>query len=218
MDPYYQDESVTLYHGDCLDVMGSVDFDSVVTDPPYGINFRPRDHARDAQESVEWDDRVPYELLPMFGRCPVIWFGSPIKVSEAFGPEGFAEPPTRMLMWAPKFTLSMSANNGIAYRWHPIYTWRLPTQSPAVHDVLVDATERSHWWNHPATKPLSLMRRLVAMVGPGTILDPFAGSGSTLRAAKDLGIKSVGIELDESYCEVIATRMSQGVLNFGGVA
>ena len=68
---------------------------------------------------------------------------------------------------------------------------------------------------HPSPKPLRLMRWLVKSIDAGTILDPFMGSGTTLRAAKDLGRKAIGVELSERYCEIAAKRLAQEVLPFG---
>jgi len=209
MDPYYSDDHVTIYHGDCLKILPELEFDAVVTDPPYGINAEARPHGANSGQIATWDEFVPYDLLGMFGPVSVIWFGSPIKLAEAF--DRFDPTPDRTLIWAPRFTLSMSAKGGIAYRFHPIYTWRLPKQSPTVHDVLTDNTEAGNWWCHQATKPLTLMRRLVAMT-EGTVVDPFMGSGTTLRAAKDLGQHAIGIELEERYYEIAAKRCAQGVL------
>jgi site-specific DNA-methyltransferase (adenine-specific) len=68
--------------------------------------------------------------------------------------------------------------------------------------------------DHPTQKPLGLIRRIVESILPpgGVCIDPFMGSGTTLRAAKDLGRKAIGIEIEERYCEIAAKRMSQEVL------
>ena len=84
------------------------------------------------------------------------------------------------------------------------------------YDSAPQGTKRTH----PAAKPEPLIRQFIEMSSTpaGVILDPFMGSGTTLRAAKDLGRKAIGIELDEKYCEIAAKRMAQGVLDFGAAA
>ncbi len=69
--------------------------------------------------------------------------------------------------------------------------------------------------DHPTPKPIPLMERLIAKCPPGAIADPFAGSGATLLAARNLDRKAIGVEIEERYCELIARRLDQMCLNFG---
>ena len=203
--PYYDHAGITIYHGDCRDVLPGLTADAVVTDPPYGV------------DAAAWDGRAPYELLPLFmasaGDGPVVWFGAAPKVGEAMRT---FDPEPRMMIWAPRFSLSRTMANGVAYRWHPIYVWQLPKKHDGpTWDTIDDATECGNWWNHHCTKPLLLMKKLCGFCpAGGTIIDPFMGSGTTLRAAKDMGRRAIGIEIEERYCEIAAKRLSQEVMQF----
>ena len=210
MQPYYSESGITIYHGDCREVLPTLEFSSVVTDPPYGVNAEAKPHGDHSGVIAAWDASVPYDLREAFGSKPTIWFGASTKISEAY--QTFSRVPDRMLIWAPRFTLSMISGGGIAYRFHPIYTWDLPKQKPSIHDVFTDPTECGNWWVHQATKPVSLMQKLVNMVGDGIICDPYCGSGTTLVAAKTEGRSAIGIEINEAYCEIAANRLKQGVL------
>jgi site-specific DNA-methyltransferase (adenine-specific) len=206
--PYYEDGGITIWHADCRDVLplipaGSVDL--VLTDPPYGVDI------------AAWDRRTPHEALDTFLRITsgaVVWFGAAPQLRMDLG--AFDPAPERVLIWAPTFNLSHTAAKGIFYRWHPIYCWRIPAKHDGPHwDLLTVPTETGHrnFWHHPATKPVNLMRQLAGFSpSNGLILDPFMGSGTTLRAAKDLGRKAVGIEIEERYCEIAARRLAQAVL------
>jgi len=197
-------DGITLYHADCRDVLPELPkVDLVLTDPPYGVGCD------------WWDDRVPHELLSHFLRLtsgPVVWFGAASQLRAdllAYDP-----PPQRVAVWHPTFTLSRTMANGLAYRWHPVYLWQLPkTHDGPTWDVFTTPQSGHNPWNHPATKPLRLIRSLCGFaVDAGTILDPYVGSGTTLRAAKDLGRRAIGIEIEEKYCRIAAERLRQEVL------
>jgi len=194
-----------LICGDCREVLpgleaGSVD--AVVTDPPYGIDI------------AEWDAAVPYELLHVFLRIatgPVVWFGAASTITTQSSE--FEPRPSRVLIWSPKFTLSHTKQDGIFYRWHPVYCWRLPKKHEGPKwDILDTSTECGNWWKHSCTKPVKLMQQLVSIAPLGaTVLDPFMGSGTTLVAAELLGRKGIGIELDPGYFDIACRRVEKAV-------
>ena len=201
MKPYYEQDGITIYHGDCREILPTLEsVDLVLTDPPYGIDFD------------SWDAEVPYDIVGLFDQATVIWFGSAPRF--AIDVNRFPEIPQRVGIWAPSFTLSRTRSDGMAYRWHPVYFWRIPIKhNGPTWDLFTTPTECGNWWYHQCTKPLKLMRTLAGMGREGgTILDPFMGSGTTLRAAKDLGRKAIGIEIEERYCEIAAKRLQQSVM------
>lgn len=174
---------------------------ALISDPPYGL------------DAESWDGKVPYHLLAKFLQVtdgPILWFGAAPAISEAY--RSFDPEPDRMLIWAPSFTMSHLMANGLQFRYHPIYAWRLPASHDGpVWDVLNTRTEcGGSWWWHPCTKPLALMQELCGIAPPGAvILDPFAGSGSTLVAARNRGQHFLGFEINAEYCAVIAHRLAE---------
>lgn len=205
MTPYYEHAGITIYHGDCRDILPHIKADVVVTDPPYGVGIDV------------WDDRTPHELLIECLRGangPVVWFGSSSNISIDL--RSFAVVPDRVLVWAPRFTLSHTIKDGLAYRWQPVYVWRIPkSHSGPKWDVLDNNTECGNWWKHSCTKPVSLMMQLVGFSSSNNVvLDIFMGSGTTLVAAKQLGRKAIGIEIEEKYCEIAAKRLQQDYFQF----
>jgi len=207
MKPYYQDDLVTLYHGDCADLLPNLgQFDLLLTDPPYGIaevwkGGGGHGWGKARQETAArnvWDSATPAAevLEAAIGRADhsVIWGGN-----------YFPLPPSRgWLVWNKperNFTLAEAE-----------LAWTNKDMVIRVGDFHRSDSGRFH----PTQKPLALMHWCLSLFPrTRTVLDPFAGSGTTLRAAKDLSIKSVGIEIDESYCERIAKRLSQEVFDFG---
>ena len=201
MVPYYEDESVTLYHGDCHEVLAWLEADALVTDPPYPNNAGWFD---DAIETA-------VEMLSQWRR-PALVFWSELE-----------HPPVDLPLVAVHIWHRTNVN-GKPYE--PIYHFApdeikrrsLVLRHCAINDGATGSNNPASpafASGHPTQKPVAVMAALIAKT-TGTIADPFAGSGSTLIAAKQLGRRAIGVELDERYCEIAARRLSQGVLNFGG--
>jgi DNA modification methylase len=204
MTPYYADDFVTIYHGDCRDVGIDLDGPALVTDPPYGLNDlmdRPGDGKWQKLWSggaPSWDREAPTFLVELASsrHQAIIWGGN-----------YFPLPPSRgWLVW-DKIVREFSSG-------HCELAWTNLDQPVRAfnysHGQL--ASEGKY---HPTQKPLPLMRWCVGMT-TGTILDPFMGSGTTLVAAKSLGRRAIGIEIEERYCEIAAQRCSQEVLGLVG--
>ena len=201
--PYYQDDFVTLYHGDCRDFFGVISADILVTDPPYGIGFAAQPtkwQRRAGMEATGWDDST-VDIEGVLALAPVqcVWGGN-----------YYALPPSRgWLAWTKPDAPPSMGNVELA--------WTNVDQNAKHISHSIGATNAERV-GHPTQKPLRVMRWTMQMFDAGSIIDPFAGSGTTLRAAKDLGRKSIGIEIEEKYCEIAARRCSQEVLDFGAAA
>lgn len=216
MKPYYADDSVTLYLGDCREITDWLTADVMVTDPPYGIAYASGYYATDMKRSIEGDldTSARDDALRLWSDRPALLFGSWRKPKPA---------ATRaLLIWDTKGALGMGA---LDIPWKPahqeIYVLGKGFVGRRDSDVITCAPVQSLGYNgrtHPHEKPTALMARLIDKCPPGTVVDPFAGSGSTLVAAKQLGRRAIGVEIDEAYCEQIATRLAQDAFNFGGVA
>jgi hypothetical protein len=219
--PYYDEGGVTIYHGDCLEVLPAIEADVLITDPPYGTQFSAenpkggygrRQNAGLGPEGFvianDGTTETRDELLGLWGsERPAAVFGSP----------RLPDPPGEWndrLVWDKK---RPGMNGGPwRYRHETIFVrgeW--VRVSDAATSIITAFPEQSV---HIHAKPLPLMISLVGAAPPGTILDPFMGSGSTLRAAKDLSRVVIGIEIEERYCEVAAERLAQEVLDLGAAA
>ena len=222
MTPYYIDGSVCIYLGDCREVLPGLTFDVIVTDPPYGIDLdtdyssltgtpsfnAKKGHYQGKTHAAVHGDDLPFDPQE-FLRWPCALFGA----------NHYA---TRLLdggswhVWDKRDGLNpnMFADFEIWWTSYPSGPSRVFRHKWLGYMRASDVGE--HY--HPTQKPVALMRQIIEKAPPGVIVDPFMGSGSTLRAAKDLGRKAIGIEIDERYCEIAAKRLRQEVLDFGGVA
>jgi site-specific DNA-methyltransferase (adenine-specific) len=222
--PYYEHAGITIYHGDCREILPSLPkCDLLLTDPPYGINGgrggTSRLRARGAYAGAfTMDDDTPEYLasvvVPAIALC--LTFCKAGIVTP--GNKNFClypQPESLGMMWQPQGTG--------AQRWgwadaQPIFYYGVsPTQGKYLDRCSFKVTENDQCDNgHPCPKPYSIWSKLLAKgsVEDDTVLDPFMGSGTTLLAAKNLGRNAIGIEIEEAYCEIAAKRLSQEVLNF----
>jgi site-specific DNA-methyltransferase (adenine-specific) len=204
--PYYQDDAVTIYHGDCREVLPGLDkADLLLTDPPYGIAdvWKGGSGHGWAKASAVTAERNAWDVSPPDGNTmreillkgdeAIVWGGNhfPLPISRGW------------LVWTKperNFTLSEAE-----------LAWTTRNSVVRVFDGVRSEPGRVH----PTQKPLALMVWCLNFFQSAqTVLDPFMGSGTTLRAAKDLGRKAIGIEIEERYCEMAAKRLAQEVLSF----
>lgn len=237
MEPYYEHAGITLYHGDAREVLPNVgSVSSMITDPPYGIVNKFGSQTGSAKEGsraleFDWDDpeitATVVEVLAMglrrvdpkgsvFCFCGGDQFGLVMSTIRSHGfiakPAVWLKqcppPPCKGNWWPSGFEFAV-----YGYRSGAFFGDTDPKRCNVFH---YDSYRHGNSGkvDHPTQKPLALMNRLVtSIVGPGGIvIDPFAGSGSTLVAAKNEGRKAIGVEINERYCEMIANRLSQAVL------
>lgn len=241
MRPYYEDPQVTIYHGDCREVLPGIRADLAVTSPPYNLM---RKYSGDGANSVhagglhrkltdEWyDDEMPEDEYQAWQQevidltleaSPCLCYNH--KVRYQIGRAGATRHPIHWighrLLWVE---IVWDQRGGVAFN----------SQRPIPSDERIFVLGRPAAWNsirvttvwsipataqgvdHPCPFPVEVPARCIRMfTDPGmTVLDPFMGSGTTLLAAKNLGRKAIGIEIGERYCEIAAERCSQGVLPF----
>ncbi len=240
--PYYEHGGIVIYHGDCREVLplmepGSVDV--LITDPPYGIvnTFgHIATHGSSGAKGTrrlqfEWDGQVIVDdvrsgLAAAFRLCTVkascfVWVGfdTAERYSEPARRAGFTIKPAA---WMKKCPPPAGKGNW----WPSAFELAYYAYRPGAYFGDTNVKRRNVWIadsyrhgqpgkiDHPTQKPIGLIQgHVLAMVPPsGLVLDPFMGSGTTLRAAKDLGRRAIGIEIEERYCEIAVNRLKQEVL------
>jgi DNA modification methylase len=208
--PYYEHAGVTIYHGDCreLDFVALGIYPAcVVTDPPYGVDYKP---LRGSNGSKMWgDEKVTGDASP-FDPADVVALGLP---TILWGANHYASRLPDSSGWFVWDKTPKGIREGFIYS-HAEMAWtNLTTRTHKFALEWQGADRNGEDFLHPTQKPVALMRWCIGFCPDGSILDPFMGSGTTLRAAKDLGRRAIGIEIEERYCEIAARRCEQEVLD-----
>jgi len=218
MTPYYDHAGITIYHGDCREVIADLQADALVTDPPFGVAFAGKTTKHTIKSGLGYagfddqPDTVERDVIPVIAQLTarmrgvvtpgsrMMWrYPAPTTVGAIYYPSGAGHGAWGFTCWQPIF-----------YYGKCPYLARGLGRRP---DSL-STTESAEPTGHPCPKAIRTMEWLVEKATlPGeTVLDPFMGSGTTLRAAKNLGRKAIGVELEERYCEIAARRLAQEVL------
>jgi site-specific DNA-methyltransferase (adenine-specific) len=221
--PYYEQDGITIYHGDCRDILPSLPLSDalVLTDPPYGI-AHPTDYATRKQAWAGLAERRDY--APVHGD------------DEPFDPSHLLDIGAARILWG---------GNYFADKLPPVSGWLVwdkerpddldqATCELAWTDCVKGVRRFRHLWNgmiraserdaalqHPTQKPVALMQWCLGLRWTAeyrTVCDPYMGAGATLVAARNMNRHAIGIEIAERYCEITATRLSQTVLDLGGAA
>jgi site-specific DNA-methyltransferase (adenine-specific) len=213
--PYYSHNGIVILHGDCREILpGLPKVDAVITDPPYGVSFEGKNtkHTRRIDEGYTVSDSdIGVDV---------------VRLALAFAARGLVFPGIRLMFKYPEpddiGAVYCPSGAGIG-RWgftcfHPVLFYG-KRPGAGCYPAGIESFDTAEKNGHPCPKPLRWMKwavGLASMEGE-TILDPFMGSGTTLVAAKNLGRKAIGIEIEERYCEIAAKRLSQEVFNFSEV-
>ena len=237
LKPYYQDDAVTIYHGDTLDVLAelSIAVDAVVTDPPYASGARTEAQKSSSGAMIRnqrWAAKpIENDQMTTIG---FVWLMRAVGMAvRPMLPDGGSF--LSFIDWRqwPNLVGALETCN---YRVQGMVVWDkghfgLGNGFRAQHELVCHASKgvpnivdrgvgnvlkwpRVEPTDHPSPKPEPLMQQLIEVVTePGAlVLDPFMGSGTTLRAAKNIGRRAIGIEFEEAYCEIAAKRCAQEVL------
>lgn len=240
--PYYEDDSTTLYHGSCDDVLPNLTgVDLVFTSPPYNLGtcnggksglhagslaakdlaggYGTHHDAMPHEVYARWQTEVVAACWNTLTDDGAIFYNHKPRVQAgrlllplAYGGD---LPLRQIITWDRGTGLNFSESFFLPKsEWIVVWAkdgWRLASRRACeVGDVWRIRPEQDTM--HPAPFPLALPMTAIGSTNARVVLDPFAGSGTTLRAAKDLGRKAIGIELEERFCEIAAKRLAQEVL------
>lgn len=209
MTPYYEQDGITIYHGDCREVWPRVrfSFDLAVCDPQYGMEYQSN-HRIQKLAPIHGDDAYPLDVL------------ADMRLVAPAGVYAFCRwnnlpqmpPPKSVLVWVKNNWTAGDLEHEHGRQWEAVCFYPGPEHKFLRRTPDVLDCRRVPPSEHPTEKPVALMEQIIAANVAARIFDPFMGSGSTLVAAKNLHRQAIGVEIEERYCEIAAERLSQTVL------
>lgn len=213
--PYYDEDGITIYHGDCREILPHLPkVDLVLTDPPYGVELGSRlNNGRTREPYTQFTDtdeamRGILDIISM-----ILSINTRVVITP--GVKNLLRYPHPSHIGSFYYPAASGCNAWGFSCWQPILFYgKDPYGGKGSRPDSYQSTEPAEQNGHPCPKPYGQWSWLVARCSleGETILDPFMGSGTTLRAAKDLGRKAIGIDIEEKYCEIAVKRLAQGVL------
>jgi len=213
--PYYDRDGISIYCGDCLEVMPQLDVtvDCIITDPPYGINFKyneyidsPLGYSEFMQEFLFLAKAKAVNEAPFF-----VW------QAMKNAPNWHEWFPHRFRIFAACKAFSQFLPTPIQYSWDPVIFWGEIPNSPSCYSRDYSEQRTTQFGagrekiSPPCPRPLQQVAYIVSMAcnAGALVLDPFLGSGTTLLAAQNEGLRAIGIEISEEYCKVAVDRLRQ---------
>ncbi len=249
MKPYYEHAGITIYHGDCREVLPSLSgVDMVFTSPPYNMGhttcggfcackssrwmaamesgglingYGTHDDNMPHDEYVNWQKEILTLLWNVLNDAGAIYYNHKTRIFDqvACTPLEYNPglPLRQIVIWARSGGMNFNTCFYVStHEWICIFAkanFRLASQAiSGAGDTWYIPQESNPL--HPAPFPLELPKRAISTTTSELVLDPFCGIGTTLRAAKDLHRRAIGIEIEERYCEIAAKRMEQEVFQF----
>jgi site-specific DNA-methyltransferase (adenine-specific) len=219
--PYYEAGGITIYHGDCREILPNLSgVGLVVTDPPYVLGMQH------VEGKVGWGDMMNSATFyagilsgcrrVIENQCGAVWMFTSWRAFPIVA-RASCEIPWKiesLLVW-DKCWIGPGGPMGLRPSYEFIALFACPgfqITNRGTPDIWRHPYSSARTTGHAAEKPTALMSALISAGGAGIVLDPFLGSGTTLVAAKNLGRRAIGIEIEERYCEIAAKRLSQEVL------
>lgn len=204
MKPYYEHAGITIYHGDCRNVLPLLgEYDLVFADPPYGVGLNYLSHDDSQLIDLQW-----------FRQCRQV---SPVVIVTPGYLNLYRYPAADYVLIRFDRTAQSPGRISWMNKWEPILVYGKPKGKLAwdVIETAAHCERAAYQLDHPCPKPVRLLDTILAGFESTLVVDPFCGTGTTLRAAKDIGRPAIGIEIEERYCEIAAKRLAQEVLPLG---